>query len=368
MSQSSPHFFALSNDIYDALYSSRSRYPDSRLRRYAIKRGIILSNLLSREELCLRIAGLSFSYNDFKELTNNISKTSKKPRSQSTNLDQVISPHQVQNVIDKLKLKHTDNDIKINVNRENVTTLTSDYSVFDRGHTRLKQRVLKRSKIEIAPSKEGGGKIISSSDDHTQKMVASLLSLIEQEDSITISSEVIDLSIFNPSQVNKFFIDLANSVPDLGFSQAVSVKLQKSNIQVEDELEEADADAQEFSLLTTINSASMSGGNILQSPQISSFLSGDEYYIHTLRWESNEVFFEGVPGALLYIEIKVTPPVDRTDFSFDILSYRKRIEKDHSFSSSKITMTGEHKKQFIETLQQRAYELYNEIKNEVSME
>ncbi len=67
-----PHFYALPDDIYDVLYSSVKKYPMDRLRSYAIDKGLVLSSQLSRDDLCMRIASLSFSYNDFYKLSESI--------------------------------------------------------------------------------------------------------------------------------------------------------------------------------------------------------------------------------------------------------------------------------------------------------
>lgn len=364
MRQTSSFFFALPVDIYDAIYSSNRQYPMNKLREYALGKGLVVSPHLTREELCMRIAKLPFSFNEFNELSESLKPKSRKPKSEATNLSRSIPDLEIQTAIDALKKKYPNDKITLNKALTGTMMIKAEYDEFDHGQTRLKQRQPKEIMIEISASKDGEtGKIISSATKHTQELVNSLVEAIELESKEAIVKQRINLANFSPKQINQFFIRLANSIPDIDFSTAKNVKVQRAdNIVDEEETENT-----EGTLLTTINSASLSGDNILQSPQVLDFLQDDEYFIYILRWETEELHIPSIGSSKLLIEIKATLPSDNLDFQFDVLSYKHRIKASNEYVKNYSPLSHADKAPFISALHKRAFEVYQEVKDEISM-
>lgn len=356
MNNTSPKYYPLSNDIFDALYSSPLRFSMTQLRKYALSRGLVCSPLLSKEDLCLKIASLPCSYKDFQELSEALETTARKPKSQAKTVSGTIDTTSVQNVFNNLKEKHPNDSMVLNSHADGSVSIKIEYSEIDHKQTRLKQRIQRSSTININPSDENGtSHIVSSSNSHTRAVLSSLISEIETKEGKELLTQDIDLSSFAPSKVNQFFIELAQSIADLPFSHAVSVKLQKSTF------DEDDSSDEELRLLASINNATLRGENILNSSQVREFLKEDLYYIHTLRWETEEVTFEDVIGAKLIIETSISPPTERTDFSFDIISYRNKINKTTDFVKNSKVMKLKDKKQFLNILQTSAFSLFNKL-------
>ena len=350
MRQTSSFFFALPIDIYDAMYSSNRQYPMKKLREYALSKGLVVSPHLDREELCMRIAKLPFSYNEFHELSESLKPKSRKPRSEATNLSRSISDAEIQTVIGSLKRKYPNDKINLNKLLTGTMVIKVEHDEFDHGQTRLKQRQPKEVSIEVSSSDDGASKIISSATKHAQELVNSLIDIIGSESKKPIRKERINLTDFTPKQINQFFIRLANSLPGIDFATATVVKVQRANTNIIDDEETENAEGK---LLTTINNASLSGENILSSPQVVDFLQDDEYFIHTLRWETEEFHVTRIGDSKLLIEIKATLPSDKLDFQFDVPSYKHRIKSSNEFVKNFSPLSHADKAPFITTLHKR---------------
>lgn len=357
-----PHFYALPNEIYDALYSSKQKYPDSKLREYAIKRGLVLSQELDRNELCLRIASLPFSYEDYSQLSNSLILEAKQPNTQVRKLDRKIPIEKIQHIGQDLKNKYPDAAFKFTKgesDNENIV-ITIEHIERDHSQTPLRQKTYKTEKIEIS-----GDVISRTSNEYSKSIEYTLIDLIEKECGYEIKAKDIDLSSFSSKYVNRFFVELPRYIKELGFSHVISVKVKKNNIDSYDD-DEMTREI-ESKLSGHITAASLSGENILGSPQVKSFLEGDEYYIHLLKWETESVSVSDTNGAKLVIEIKVTPPETRTDFSFDITGYYPKNKQNFKFVKNIQKMEGFKKRPFMKIIRDSAFDFYEELKNEISM-
>lgn len=180
MRQTSSYFFARPVDIYDAIYSSNRQYPMSKLREYAISKGLVVSPHLDREELCMRIAKLPFSYHEFHNLSESLKHKSRKPKSEATNLSRKIEDLEIQTAIQSLKEKYPNDKINLEKLMTGTMVIKVEHDEFDHGQTRLKQRQPKEISIEIS-SENDSGKIINSATKHAQELVNSLVDIIGDE-------------------------------------------------------------------------------------------------------------------------------------------------------------------------------------------
>lgn len=360
-----PLYFALPNDIFDALYSSQQKFPLTKLKEYAVERGLILSDKLDREEICLKLASLPYSYHQFYELSEVIQPDTKKPRITSQRLETKITANDFQNIFPKFQEKNPHDALSMSSTREGRIKIQTEYTKIDHGQTRLKQRVHQHAEIEVIPDKDGNATIRSTATNHTSELLASLIASLEDDKEEELSILSIDFSELTTTEaINYFFLTVPESITELPYRKATVIKLQRADNITHDEDEDEERTSE--ALLSTINNATLAGSNILQSSQVIDFLKDGEYYIHTLRWETEEIQLDGDTPAILNIEIKVTPPKDRENFIFDVLNYRNKHGSDYVVKPKSL-MTSQ-KDKYRKLIEKAAFEIFQSITNETSVE
>lgn len=365
MRKKASYFYALPVDIKDALLSSTSQYSETSLHRLALTKGVMLSPELSRKELCERISNLPFSYKEFCELSDSLLSSKKATNTETTKLSPSISESDIEIAADILK-DLPNHNVKI-TRHEGVIQIKIEYTEFDHKHTRLKQRIERESIIEITRSDDGKLALHSPDTKHSRILVDLIVNQVRSETQKDPEPERIDLSHFSPREVNSFFLDFTKTKAGLKYQKAVDIKLKRAN----GDYDEADLEKTETSLLSDIQSASLSGDNVLSSPQVSAFLDKGNYYIHSLRWETKP--FEVVDtrpsskkmyaNSILVVEIKASPADKRESFSYDVVSYKPETVNDSSrYCKEPKPITGDQKAPYKNMLGEKAYELYARLR------
>lgn len=365
MRKKASYFYALPADIKDALLASVGQYSEANLHRLALGKGVQLSSELSRKELCERISNLPFSYKEFCELSDSMLSSKKAPKTETTKLSSSISENDIEEGAEVLKSLPNHN-VKITRNK-GIVQVRAEYTEFDHKHTRLKQRVEREAVFEITRS--GDGKLVISSPDtkHSREMVDLIINQVRAETQKDPEPERIDLSGYNPREVNKFFLAFTKSDSGLQYKKAIDVKLKKAD----GDDDEAELEKIESQTLADIQSASLSGDNVLSSTQVGDFLERGNYYIHSLRWETKPLEVMDVrprsakasSKAILIVEIKASPSDKRESFSYDVLTYKPEKVGSSGFCKEPQSITSEQKAAYKTKLGEKAYELYARLKS-----
>lgn len=351
-----PYFFAQPNDIFDALYSSERNYSLKQLKLYALKYGIVVSARCDRETLCRRLASLTYDYHAFMELSESLQTTSRKKQSSVIHLDKGITLDQIQTIFPNLQNKRHRENITLKTRRSNNNNIGIDvnYTEIDHGQTRLKQRTPKDSKIEILDGK----KIRYTSNERTEEIIQALIASLEESEEEEISIQKIDLSTFvNPKVINDFFINLTFADSDvLPFMQVSHIGIHKLDSDMEDEEEASEM------LLASINKASLSGNDVLNSAEVKKFLKSGDYYIHKISWLTDPISIKSLQGETFQAHLKLgaqTLPADtRENFRFEPIRYYKNIEGQMAVNGHLLDNINE--RLFLDKLESSAFKLFQE--------
>lgn len=350
-----PYFFAQPNDVFDALYSSERSYSLKQLKLYALKYGIVVSDRCDRETLCRRLASLTFDYHAFMELSESLQPTSRKKQSSVIHLDKDITLDQIQTIFPNLQDRRHRENLALKTRRSDNSNVTIDvnYTEIDHGQTRLKQRTPKDSKIDILDGK----KIRYTSNERTEEIIQALIATLEESEKEEIVIRKIDLSIFvDPKIINDFFINLTSAdTDDLPFMQVSHIGIHKLGSDKEDE------EASEM-LLASINKASLSGSDVLNSTEVQKFLKSGDYYIHRIGWLTDPVEIKTLRGDTYLAHLKLgaqTKPADtRENFRFEPIRYYKNIEG--QMASSGHLLDSVNERFFLDMLESSAFKLFQE--------
>jgi len=348
-------FFAQPIDIFDALFSSEKKFSLKQLKLFALERGIVVSSHSDRETLCRRLASLTYDYHLFSELSASMQSISRQKQSSVIHLEKEIPIEDIQKILPKFQQKRDREEITIKANTDRIK-LSASYTEIDHSQTRLKQRTPRDSSIEIMK-----GKIRYTSDDRTDEILSTLISCLEDEHKEEIKFNRIDLSsIYDPRIINKLFLDLTLcNKDDLPFMQVSHVAIHR----IESNTEDSKASER---LMTSINNASLSGNNVLNSPEVKTFLQSGDYYIHTIRWLTDPVEIRNSRGEQKVVHLRlgaqVSPADTRETFKFEPIRYHLNIEGTMSLQDRLLDKINE--KPFLDMLETYAYELYEKVINE----
>lgn len=347
-------FFAQPIDIFDALFSSEKKYSLKQLKLFALERGIVVSSECDRETLCRRLASLTYDFHLFSMLSASMQSVSRQKQSSVIHLDKEISISDIQKILPKLQQKRNREDISIKAN-SGVTKIDVSYTEINHGQTRLKQRTPRDSSIEVMK-----GKIRYTSDERTDEVLSTLISCLEDEKNGEIKLKKIDLSsIIDPRIINKLFLDLTLcNNEELPFMQVSHVGIHKIESNTDDQ------NASE-NLMSNINNASLSGSNVLNSPEVKNFLKSGEYYIHAIRWLTDPIEITNSRGEKQEVHLRlgalVSPPETRETFKFEPVRYHLNIEGNMSVQDRPLDKINE--KPFLDKLETYAFELYEKAIN-----
>lgn len=351
------------NDIFDVLISSKQRFNDWELRRFALERGILVSEHMDREALCLRIASLPFDHALLNKLEEILKVESRRSKVSSQRLQGTLGTDELQTAINKLKQQNPREQIDLNITRNGKATLKIHYNEVDHAVTRLKQRKPKQATVELETQGESNTNIRYQASERVEEIVTSLLSILDEKEAKSRIN--IDLSTLTPTQTNQFFLELVNSIPGLPFNHTLKVGIQKvQNHATDDDSDEEDDLSN--SLVAEINKAMVSGHNPLQTTAVQALLDSGEYYIHTIRWETGRVTLTDGGTAFdghVLLEIKGYPIASMQRLAYETVNVRRySAERDRLYSTPEPLPTLQSKL-YIKMLEDAAYQCFERVRD-----
>lgn len=359
---SETYIYPQPNDVYDFLMASQQKLTHWQLRKLALQNGILVTENITREALCRKIATQVMDHKTFAEL---IESTQAKPRpskSMSQRLLAEVEVDAVSNTLSAMKEKFYRDSFDIKINPKtgkqslNITYIDTNHSV-----TRLKQRKVKEAVIEFEKNEDGNTTIRYPSDEHVTDIVKSLVSVLSDNSDENYEVFSIDLSALKAEQLNDFFIKLITNIEGIPLFEVIKIGLQKSS---DFQVEEDELDSISASITANINNARLSGSDLLNSGKIHEFLQ-DEYFIHTIRWKSNKILInergsERIEGCVI-LEVQAEPSHQPVTLAYEAINYFKYSEENDTYLKNSNKLEDMQRKKYIKLIEQAAYKSFEEV-------
>lgn len=358
------------NDIYDVLYSSKRKFSDWELRKFALERGIVVSEGMDREKLCLRIASLPFDYEMLQSLHDLLKVESRSVKTSSQRLEGKIETEEIKSALKELKKRNPRAHIELNVKRGK-STFKVKYNDVDHSVTRLKQRKPQKAEIVIEKSSDGNTNVRApASSERVQAIVHSLFEILDENANSPKNRIGVDLSQLTPEQTNRFFLSLISGVGELPLECTLKVGVQKSPS--EDDAQDTDMDEEEEELLTSsitaqINRATMDGYNPTESSEIQALLEDGKYYIHTIRWETSTVTVKDVYNSEVQgrvkLEVRGQPTKSMQQLTYEVINFRRYSAEHTRLLKTSEALSPLQSKMYVTMLEDAAYQCFEEVRN-----
>lgn len=356
------------NDIFDVLYSSKRKLSDWELRKFALERGVVISEGIDRERLCLRIASIPFDHQMLEELNALLKTENRRTNTTSQRLEGKIVPKDIQAALEELKLKHPREKIDLNIKSNGKVTLKISYNKMDHSVTRLKQRKPIKAEISIEESADGNTSLRIPSSERLESIANSLMDILDDRQEQPHKRIDLNLSLLTPEQTNQFFLQLIGSIDGLPLSHTIKVGIQKSNIETDIELDEEDEDDLSSSMVAQINNATVNGHNPVQSPEIQVLIRNGEYHINSIRWETDRVNlqdkFSQEIDARIRLEVKGYPKKVIRRLDYDAVNMiRYSVESDRLYSTPE-PLPPFQSRIYLTMLEDAAYRCFEQVRND----
>lgn len=358
------------NDIFDVLYSSKQKFSDWELRKFTLERGIVASEDIDREKLCLRIASLPFDHQMLEALNELLKTESRRAKTTNERREGEIKPSDIQATLAELKKRHPRENIDLNVTRQGTATIKVSYNKVDHGVTRLKQRKPKKAEIVIEKRADGNTNVrFPSSIDRIENIMSSLFAILDENSDTPQKRMDLNLSLLTPEQTNRFFLKLIDSIDELPLSHTIKVGVQKSPSGDDDQdLDEDEEESLSASITAQINKASVQGYNPTLSGEVQTLLQDGEYYIHTICWETSMVTVMDTSGreveGQVKLEVKGYPTKPMQRLAYEVINFRRYSAELLRLLAKTEPLSPLQSKIYITMLEDAAYQCFEEVRND----
>ncbi|EOI3503255.1 hypothetical protein ACULV4_000415 [Cronobacter dublinensis] len=316
------------SDLYTALQSNKAKITDLALRKLALRRGIIYSSIMDRDDLIDAISELPFSYSQLQYLTDRLTPKIRREQYSVKRIAGLFKMENLNDVLSKLnekriKFKATENIIGY---RElNRYAIEIDYTEYDFGRGKYQQKKRYGGWIEFINQ----GNYYSVRYTYTTRIanilneILQLYSNIYPKDKFEIIE--VDLSSISESFVrNKFTEGLFKNNSQILFMSVQKVRISKVKTILDDEMpldedlayeDELDDDILPHEDLKSDENASSeddspTGAKILNANFDGEFLDSSEdigkfinagFYRSRIKWQAKAIFIKNSP--VLTIEL-----------------------------------------------------------------
>lgn len=321
--------------LFDAINQSTVTAAD--LRTLFLRHGVIISNKTKRRDLALHFARLMHDYSDFETLAKIFEPPHRRERLSSARFSNDIVMSDFESAAHEVVATLTSDGDAANV------TIKNDGSI--QLHVRYKRMNFSKSEFRQIETKEaiitienelGATVIRGPQNEKVDRIVEDIVSKLQEDKEENIDIERIELTQF-PSSKDRvhFFEYLINNVKGLTCTDVTDVFLfnpikQGASIDDTDLLDEDQGDDSDSNLGVHIESASLKGGHVLESPEIKKLFEGKgdgkgEFYISKIIWRAKTGDFD---SDLYEFEAQFTEPETCTRFSYLIRGFYEYVETD----------------------------------------
>ncbi|HIP49654.1 MAG TPA: hypothetical protein EYG92_11910 [Lutibacter sp.] len=332
-------------DIYDALMSSKRTMTISLLLDLARDKGILLSSEDSREDIIKYLSSLVYDYYDLNVLIDHVTPSHKKEKSKVTKINTEIDISQLKTISKDINDGNTTIQVTSDPDNPDKAVLEIEYDELDFSKTRLRQKIRRKSTIEI--TKDNGTSIISKpSNDKVDDIMQSILSGIEQKTDNRISEDKINLYGWSHQEKIEYFTNLIKSIDNCKLLDVVKVSVNhEDNPEAEEDV------------LNMITNASFKGKGLLATPEYQK-LKEDGYSITSIVWKSEELKKN---GDHIEFEAGLSLTKKSEEVVFSAKGAYRFVEKD-KHTTTRRPLTREESEKYTKNLETSAFKVFNDIK------
>ncbi|EOI6836738.1 hypothetical protein ACMVR2_001186 [Yersinia enterocolitica] len=303
-------FFATEKNIYDALH--HKRITTSILSDILLRKGIILCEETTKEELIEEVCRLPHCYEDLQSLKELVQKYDQRESLTKVTLNTETNQNDLKKAIDivkKIYAADKNGSISLNANKDGSILIDLNYQDIDLSKTELRQIDNRNVSIEFKSDDDK----VNIRMPQTAKarevvdLIQKQLSKIQDKsiDRFEISLE----TIIQPNLRSQFFQDLMNGLTGYEVDDVTNVVLNRSGS------EESDSDDEDQNIDTGFVKKAVLNGEGVNTSSIFSQLHNKGYYISRIAWSAIP---ENRIGDRIIVEAFFKNADSCTDFSYNI--------------------------------------------------
>lgn len=348
-------YYATDKNIFDAL--NQHKVDSDTVQKLFLRRNIIISNKLPREELAKYFSRLTHDFYDHQDISARLGIATRRERVTSLDIAGNIVSDQFQSAIEKIKKKLESTGDIVQVNRENSNlTIEIQYSTIDYKKSEFTQIQTRDGVIEFVQI-DGGFRIRNTQNEYINNIREEILAEIDKDMMQPLEKKPISLfNIISNKLRSKFFHDLISSLPGFVRSDVTDVYVYKAKPKIDEDDDDSllidDPD-------THIERVFLRGNGVSRSELLNELLDEKDYYIVKVGWIIKETLGT---GNVYDVEAVFSDPKDCTGFSYMVNGVFPLEEE--KISAKKRSPTKEEINRVTRVIENRARELVKALNEE----
>lgn len=303
-------YFATDKNIYDALH--HKRITPTLLHEILLRKGIILSNELSKEDLIEEVCKLPHSFQDLDSIKELVQTYDKRESTTSVKLQTTSTQDELKRAAEQVKRKLNNGNgetVTISAAKGGTLTVEVNYQDIDLSRTALRQVDNRSLKVDIKIGDDGID--IRMPQNQKAKDIATLL----QSELSKLKSQPIDKfeisleTVVNPTLRSQFFQELMNGLSGYEIDDVTNVELNRYKA------DNTDDDDDDEEIETGFVKRAVLKGESVNSSGIFTQLHSKGYYIVRIAWSAKPS--NGIGNRIL-VEAFFKNIENCNDFSYQI--------------------------------------------------
>ncbi|MBN6362424.1 hypothetical protein JZM27_14425 [Providencia huaxiensis] len=346
-------FFATDKNIYDALH--HKRITTAMLNEILLRKGIIVSSELTKEEMISEVCRLPHCYLDLQEIKEKVqSYDSNRESTTKVTLKTETDQTELKKVIDDVKKiysKEKNGTINIKTNKDGKLSLELNYQDIDLSKTELRQ--IENKSIDIDFEIKSDAIDVRMPQNAKAKAAIDLIQqrLSKQQDKDVSRFEISLEAIPEPKYRSKFFQDLMHGLKGYEIDDVTNIVLNRENLKSEEDEEEK--------IETGFVKKAVLNGEGVNTSSIFSDLHSKGYYISRVAWSATPI---NRIGDRINIEVFFNNADNCNDFSYQIKSINNK-KGDGNYNITGRKPTDIERKEISKIIEDAAENAYNIIKS-----
>ncbi len=340
-------------NIFDAL--QHKKITQSILVIFLRKRGILVSNATSKDELVRYASALTFDFNDFKEIAKHLENPNRKEKVTRTSIQTTSTSQEILTACQQVKDSSEDDGDTIKVVKDgNTTKLVVTYTDTDFTKTELRQRTRKTCEVDVM-SDDNEVTLRMPANKKAREVASAFKKNLENIKGETLQEEVVSLeNIVTPEARSYFFDLLIKSIQGYDFDNVSHVDVFHDPDSILDD-EEGEADGSSFA--GYITKAALAGNGVLESSEFNQ-LHKRGFYIYRIIWTSIESL---TGGDKIELEAQFGSPSTCTDFKYLLRGVFNYNDRNKAHNVTKRTPTPREVNFINELLEKAAKTAYEAV-------
>lgn len=298
-------------NIFDAFHHKKATTKELRL--FLRKKGIIASNLTTKEDLIRKICRIPFGYRDYQYITELLENPNRKEKITRSAIRTSTTQKEVVESAEKVKSELLEKGESTTINiTGNKIFVRSTYVEIDFTKTELKQRQRKVCEVELELNSDE--LTIRRPASKKGQEISDLLrkKLSEEKDTELIEENISLETVTDPKSRTLFFDKLIKKIPGYHIFDVIDVNVHHIDDKGEDIEKENDENGEENIISSKIVKAALSGEGVLESEQFSQ-LHEEGFYISKIIWIVED---KDIGGDRIELEAEFGDPRLCKDFKY----------------------------------------------------